>query len=350
MNYAPKGPNFVRRVGGQLIFRGQIGFVSSTGRDFEKITRDISSYASLTVSSDGRTLATVQTKGTNKGYLLPAEGSPSAKVEPLSLEVYDLHHLNWTAEGKLLGTDGARLWTTELAGNAPVQLLADNNAVMGLPSACGSEYIVFTWGFHEGSNSTRIWRVNSDGSNPVRLTSGTRDFNPVCSPDQKWVYYDDNNAGQIWRVAADGLSKPDRVPASSDFHGFILGTEMSVSADDKTLAYAVDLIDARTEESTEKVALLNLESPASPRLLSVNPHLSGGVQFTPDGAAVAYPIRENGVDNIWVQPLDGSPGHQITHFTTDQIDSFHWSADGKNLALIRGHSESDVVLLQQSNP
>ncbi|HEU5400504.1 MAG TPA: hypothetical protein VFU86_04055 [Terriglobales bacterium] len=75
---------------------------------------------------------------------------------------------------------------------------------------------------------------------------------------------------------------------------------------------------------------------------------SGGVEFTLDGKAVAYPIRDHGVDNVWVQPLDGSPGKQITNFAAEQIDSFHWSPDGKSLLLMRGHSESDVVLLQAS--
>jgi len=100
----------------------------------------------------------------------------------------------------------------------------------------------------------------------------------------------------------------------------------------------------------EKIAFLDLESLTSPRLVDANPHLSGGVQFTPDGKGIAYPVRENGVDNVWVQALDGSAGHPITHFDSEQIDSFHWSPDGKSLALLRGHSESDVVLLQQSRP
>ena len=108
--------------------------------------------------------------------------------------------------------------------------------------------------------------------------------------------------------------------------------------------------DLPRRKPAEKIALLNLESQTSPRLLDVNPHISGGVQFTPDGKAVAYPIRENGVDNLWVQPFDGSAGHQITNFTSEQIDSFHWSPDGRTLALLRGHSESDVVLLQESKP
>jgi Tol biopolymer transport system component len=65
---------------------------------------------------------------------------------------------------------------------------------------------------------------------------------------------------------------------------------------------------------------------------------------------VAYALRENGVDNLWVQPLDGSAGHSITDFKSEQIWSFSLSPDGKNLAVLRGHYDSDVVLLQESKP
>jgi hypothetical protein len=43
------------------------------------------------------------------------------------------------------------------------------------------------------------------------------------------------------------------------------------------------------------------------------------LKFTPDGKFLAYPTRENGVDNVWVQPLDGSAGHPITNFKSEQI-------------------------------
>jgi serine/threonine protein kinase/Tol biopolymer transport system component len=350
VDYSPKGPNFVRRQGGQWILGGQIGFLSSTGREFEPITRDTNSYRSLTVSADGTSLATVQTKTWNSGYLLTGAGSASAKLEALPSEARDMLSLNWTADGKLLGTDGARLWTEELGGKSAQQLLADGNAVMYATSACGSRYIVFGWRFHDSSNFPHVWRMNPDGSNPVRLTSGKLDLLPACTPDQKWVYYYEAESGRIWRVSLDGSGKPEPVPASTDFHGYPLGTEMSISADGKILAYAVDLINAGTQGTTEKIAFLDLESLTSPRLVDANPHISGGVQFTPDGKGIAYPVRENGVDNVWVQALDGSAGHPITHFDSEQIDSFHWSPDGKSLALLRGHSESDVVLLQQSRP
>jgi len=56
------------------------------------------------------------------------------------------------------------------------------------------------------------------------------------------------------------------------------------------------------------------------------------------------------VDNVWVQPVDGSAGRQITHFKSEHILSFHWSPDGKNLGILRGHTDSDVVSLQESKP
>jgi len=38
-----------------------------------------------------------------------------------------------------------------------------------------------------------------------------------------------------------------------------------------------------------------------------------------DGKSVVYPVRVNGVDNVWLKPLDGSPGRQLTEFSTGQI-------------------------------
>ena len=73
------------------------------------------------------------------------------------------------------------------------------------------------------------------------------------------------------------------------------------------------------------------------------------VGVTPDGTAVAYPIRENGVDNVWVQPLNGSNGKRITAFDSEQILNFRWSPDGRKLCVLRGHTDSDVVLIRDSS-
>ena len=54
--------------------RSQVAFVSEPAGQFRPITRDTNNYQTLTVSADGRTLATVQQKATQTFYLLPASG------------------------------------------------------------------------------------------------------------------------------------------------------------------------------------------------------------------------------------------------------------------------------------
>jgi Tol biopolymer transport system component len=82
-------------------------------------------------------------------------------------------------------------------------------------------------------------------------------------------------------------------------------------------------------------------------MLDADHRISSGLQFAPDGKGITYAIRNNGVDNVWVQPLDGTPGRQITNFESEKISEFHWSPGGRDLGVVRNHTESDVVLLQE---
>jgi Tol biopolymer transport system component len=84
-------------------------------------------------------------------------------------------------------------------------------------------------------------------------------------------------------------------------------------------------------------------------LLDPDPRVAWNPQFTPDGRALVYSIRQNGVDNLWLQPVDGSQGRQITAFETDLIRASRFSPDGKSLGIFREHDESDVVLLHDAS-
>jgi Tol biopolymer transport system component len=96
------------------------------------------------------------------------------------------------------------------------------------------------------------------------------------------------------------------------------------------------------------IALFEVGSSSPPRMLDASHYSGRPLQFTPDGKSIAYAIRQNGVDNVWMQPLSGSTGYPITDFKSEQIWSFRLSPDGKSLAVLRGHWDSDVVLLQES--
>jgi Tol biopolymer transport system component len=186
----------------------------------------------------------------------------------------------------------------------------------------------------------------------VKLSDGKDDRGPVCSADEKWVYYWDHSLQQLWRAPLNGSGKSEMFPGSAVPRTFPTGSALSPSPDGKLLAYVLATMPTQEDPYPQyKVALLELSSaPSPPRLIETDERISSGVlSFTSDGKAVAYPIRENGVDNLWVQPLDGSRGRQITSFDSEQILNFRWSPDGRSLCILRGHTDSDVVLLRESS-
>ena len=336
--YQQKGPNFNRR---------QIGYVALADGQLRPISRDTNSYATLSLSADGKTLATVQQKVVSNFYVLPGEGSTSSDITPFDSSGEHIQFFNWTPDGGLLSSDLTQLMRREANGQNPSQVVSDPAANILSLSACG-QFIVFPWAFHDG-NSVGIWRVKADGSNPVKLADERFDTFPVCSAHSSWVYYWPG-VKQLARVSLDGSGKPEPIPGSSVEGAFLAGRGIGISPDGKTLAYVVALTNVAGPTSADKIALLDLATLRSPRMFDANPRISKGVQFMADGKSVAYPVKENGVDNIWVQPVEGTFGHQITHFTSEQILSFHWSPDGKKLGILRGHTDSDVVLLQESKP
>ncbi len=342
--YSRKGPDYYQR--------SQIGFVAEGANQLQPITRDTNSYATLTLSADGKTLATVQTKSTQNLYVLPATGSQSSTANPVLPQGQNVYGFDWSADGNLVFSDYIHVQRIGTERSIPTQLLGDSTAAIVELAGCGSRYMVFSWAFHGGTNSANVWRTNVDGTNPVKLTDGKDDRAPVCSADGKWVYYWDLSLQQVWRVPTAGSGKPEMFPGSAVPRTFPTGTGLSPSPEGKVLAYVLATMPTPEDPYPQyKIALLESSStPSPPHLIDADERISsGGLNFTPDGKAVAYPIRENGVDNIWVQPLDGSQGRQITYFDSEQILNFRWSAEGRSLCILRGHTDSDVVLIRESS-
>src|SRR5580704_18301627 len=139
-------------------------------------------------------------------------------------------------------------------------------------------------------------------------------------------------------------------------YGFGVGE--AVSSDGKRLIFNADVnAPDNPQGAVSKLALVALDSSSqsSPLLLQPDPRMATGggtgftnaMTFTPDGKSVVYIVRDQGIDNIFVQPLDGSPGHLVTNFTSETISEFRWSQDGKSLAVARSENASDVVLLRE---
>lgn len=334
---------------GSSVQRQQIGWISARGGDPQPITRDTNSYETLTISADGKTVATVQTKLTREIDMVSGTSVVTATLP----DAQNLTAFDWSAEGKLLVSNGASLFSEVPTSGSTTTLLNNPDAYILNLTSCGPRYIIAAWTFRDNSGDTHLWRLNNDGSGAMELTKGQFDSWASCSPDGKWVYYWANNTAGF-RVPIDG-GNSEPLPGTDVKDSFGPLGKVLFTPDGKELVFGAQLTDNTNQRAVPKIAILGLDPPGtSPRLIDADPRISGdigftgGLRLTPDGKAVAYAITEKGVDNIWVQPLDGSAGNQITKFTSDHIGSFHWSPDGKTLAVERSHHTDDVVLLRNS--
>jgi dipeptidyl aminopeptidase/acylaminoacyl peptidase len=189
--------------------------------------------------------------------------------------------------------------------------------------------------------------VNADGSNPKQLTDGLQDLAAKCTPDGRWVLYQDSQNLQQNRVSIDGGAS-ELVPGTA-IPGAFFDYGLDIAPDGRLLAFVTT---GGTTVIVHQIALVPLDAGPEPkrRMLDPDPRVAAGPRFTPDGKALVYPIRESGADNLWLQPLDGSRGRQITQFKSDTISAFRFSPDGKTIGVLRSHVESDVVLLRDAAP
>ncbi len=339
--------------------RGQIGLISDRGGPIQPVTRDTSRYESLTLSADGKVAATVQSRSTGILNLLAGSGAPQRNQSEAFSQPHDVVSLTWIGNAALLVSDGQSVRRLEKSGAVENTPLSDLNSWIPGLAGCGDRYVVLAWAFHDGTNQVGIWRANADGSDPKQLTKDAFNIHPVCSPDGKWVYYYDGTPHFLMRIPLDG-GDPQPVPASDVPHMFGGGAGLAISPDGKLLVFNADINMTENSQASavSRLAIVNLESPSAsgPRLIVPDPRMAGGpssnnfsnnLSFTPDGKSIAYIIRDKGVDNIFLHPLDGTPGHQITNFTSDNISHFQWSPDGQTLAVARFHTTSDVVLLRE---
>jgi Tol biopolymer transport system component len=70
------------------------------------------------------------------------------------------------------------------------------------------------------------------------------------------------------------------------------------------------------------------------------------VRWSPDGKALLHNAQSNDRSNIWLQPIDGGPARELTHFADQTMINFNLTADGKQLIIARGLLSRDALLIK----
>jgi serine/threonine protein kinase/sugar lactone lactonase YvrE len=338
--WLPDGSGLVVLARGQSsnFNRSQIALVSYPDGKFVPITRDTNDYSDVSVAASGHVIATILGEDRWNLFVMPAS-SGSAQVRQLTAAEASTN-FTWTRDNQLIADQQNRLNLINAESGDKSAIATEEGRPNGDPSACADgRSVVFLLGLHGGTGNQNVWRMDSSGGNLKQLTNGKLDNYPWCSPDGRWVYYiQQADQQRLAKVSIDG-------GPSQAVTDLALSGVFDLSPDGKLVAFAML---EHVGEHKEKLAVVSTDSGQLIKQLDFERPRFGLVRFNQDGKAVVYPARDKGIDNLWLQPLDGSRGKQLTAFTSERIWDFHWSFDGSKLALVRGHTDADVVLIRDA--
>jgi len=316
-----------------LGWRGQLWQISFPGGEAHRFTNDLTDYqASLDMTRDRKTLATIESTTAADLWLAPA--GDAARARQITTGARANNGLSWLASGALVYADysGDLFSVQEDGGNRTLLTPGEHNN--SFPATCGDgRFILFQAYRNEKLN---VWRMDEDGSNPAQLTNEKLATRPECSPDGKWLLYAHLDDLTAWQVPIQG-----GLPLQMVAQNLSDARTPQISPDGKLLAYLA----MPATMSGSRVLTVAPFGGGSPLYRFDVPMGAFEIRWAPDGKALDYHLTRAGASNIWRQALAGGPPKQITNFKSDRIFSFDWSRDGKQLALARGSTSSDVILI-----
>ncbi len=297
-----------------------------------RITNDLNSYTTVSVTADSRSLVTVQTETLSTIWVAPERDSNGARQISFGTAKIDEGAV-WTPEGRIVYESrtghSINIWIMDADGGNQKQLTFDNGRDADVSS--DGRYIVFR---SNRSVTPHIYRMEMDGSNLKQLTDGTGEFGPRMTPDGKWVYFSSRSSGNltVWRASIDGgkiTQIIDHPSYGADF-----------SPDGKWLGC---IYWSGQEDAPRTVGIIPFEGGQPVKLFNLGANPTG--RWAPDGRALIYVDTRGDVSNLWTQAVDGGTPKQITDFKQGRIFSFDYSPDGKQIALSRGTINNDVVMI-----
>jgi Tol biopolymer transport system component len=311
----------------------QIWFVSYTSGDAHRVTNDANSYVGISLTADGRTLATTGFDYRSGIWVAPSGDFGGAKR--ISSGKFDgVGGLTWTPAHKLIYSSSVggkmNLFMVNDDGGQPRQLTNSTGEKLFPSVTPDGRYVLFV---NTLAGKTYVWRIDIDGSDPKQLTNTGNEVSPRCSPDSQWVFYIDNSNYRSWKVSVNG-GMP--VPIESD--KTVLDAE--VSPDGKLIA--LNVFDEKFSHSQLQVVPLGTTSPD--KIFDIAASM---FHWSPDGHALTYILTSTGGEpptKLWSQPLSGGAPKWFINVEPDLFWSFNWSSDGR-LAYARGSLTRDVVLI-----
>ena len=314
----------------------QIWHVAYPDGTARRVTQDLNSYLDVSVTADASAFVATQTDLTSGIWIAP--NADIAKAQQIAGGRDDgAGGIAWTPDGRIVfissDSGATEVWIMNQQGGGRRQLTNDGAVKFSPAVSPDGRYIVFV----SELTGAKLWSTDLDGSHLRQITNGNYDGTPRISPDSQWVIYSTYNSGKLtlWKVPIEGGASVRLTDMNS--------TEPDVSPDGKLAACFHN--DA---QFSAKLLILPLDGGGKQTLFDLpqNLYWSGGPRWTPDGRTLTYIEKRGNSSNLWGQPVSGGPAKILAEFKENGMLYREWSPGGKQVAIVRGTTRTDVVMVR----
>ncbi|MGO9564220.1 MAG: protein kinase domain-containing protein [Candidatus Korobacteraceae bacterium] len=320
-------------------WNGQVGEIAIAAGKLHRITNDLNSYSNLTlgVTKDGKQLVAIQLTLQTGIYTMSSDpnGSSAAK----QIDNRGNVGVGWLPDGRLVSMEYDGHISIMNADGSNRSIIFQQHLPMSGLSVCPDGASALFSMPNTDSKGINIWRLDLQSGSSTAVTKGTVDQNASCSPDSKSFVYTtfDKGKRQLMEMSIGGGQAKRLLDKVADF-GVISpdGQQIAALTTEGTgvnFRAVIDIIPAQG----------GLPVKTFPPLVAI----SNMFQYSPDGQSLFYPVTAKGVSNMIVQPIGTKTATQMTNFNELQILGYDYDWKNKRLALARGRTNTDVVLLTQ---
>jgi Tol biopolymer transport system component len=291
-----------------------------------KVTNDTHDYIGVSMTADRMTFVSARVQGRTGIWIGDGGGIRFAEAARESGG-----NMNWAADRLIYDTTISGHPSISAFGSGASQELI-RDAIEPSATSDGAT-IVFNRTLPPTSG---LWKAQGDGQRPIQLVPGAI-FGPIVTRDNRSV---------IFLATRDGMQSPWIVPIEGGSPKqlvtlFAAAPGVDVSPDGRSIVFI-----SRDEQRKRTIWITCVLPTCEQRRTFPAPARAGRVRWAPDGRSLAF-VDPDTHRNIWLMPLDGGASRPLTRFDdrADVVD-FAWSRDGRQLALARMISMSDIVLFR----
>lgn len=358
-----KPPNFrnVEQIvwaagGGSLIASAndgknfQLWKISISDGAARRITNDLNSYLGISISNDRQKLVSRQRIYFSNIWTARREDLSDLKQLTTGTSRNDgLRGLAWIDEEKIVySTNDERirdwnLWILSTADGARQKLTGDVETQNDYPVVAPDKKTIYF--ASDRNKSSRIWRINADGTNAVQVTFGEEETHhfPQISPDGNWLYFI-IKSGRSSTIGRKSLNE-NSMQELSGKTAYAVGNFLTISPDGKTLAFQNINYENKNDRRKLQIGLLSTADPQSVEFREIDAWQQR-IEWTANSDSFEYVAGNVKQSSIFRQSLSpNSPSEKVLQLNDSMIFNFAWSPEGKNLAIARGQLLRDVVLL-----